>query len=222
MKKLLIAAAFVALSATSALSASVSNKTTHIEFSGEINGGDFRKLQSLIDATGIKVVHFNSPGGNAIEGFNIGTILKRNNMKGVITKGSICMSACAWAFLGTEDKIIDGVLGFHTAYVASPSGGPAKAGEFKETPTATLKGGQFIGATNAAYFFDLGYRFQLQSLIQYTTDPQTYLIFQDETDLDRFKYEKAEDYTYVEKLPPGYIADRIAGPTRLYMLRNNY
>jgi hypothetical protein len=81
-----------------------------LRVTGLIEAGDAEKLRlvlvQLAAAAGAKpdgplsTIEFSSLGGNLIEGFEIGALLRKFRMIAVVRKGDICMSSCALALLG--------------------------------------------------------------------------------------------------------------------------
>ena len=102
----------------------------HIIFAdGEIQDGDAKKLEHLIRNSDLNplsdyVVRLNSPGGSLLEGIQIGTVIRAATLQTFISRGDICASACALAFLGGTKRYATGtgigrrmefgaILGFH-------------------------------------------------------------------------------------------------------------
>lgn len=80
-----------------------------LRITGMIDTGDSEKLKVELDklaaASGDKdgplgIIELSSMGGNLIEGFEIGGLLRRFRMIAVVRRGDLCMSSCALAFLG--------------------------------------------------------------------------------------------------------------------------
>jgi hypothetical protein len=81
-----------------------------LRLSGPIETGDAEKLgkvlaglpASTVDRPDqpLTVLELSSLGGSLAEGFEIGKLLRKSNVIGVVRKGDICLSACALALLG--------------------------------------------------------------------------------------------------------------------------
>lgn len=87
-----------------------------IEVTGDLNNGVTQAVRALLDATpGIQVVHLNSPGGIAHEGYLLGQLIKERHL--ATYTATICASACTEAFLGGSPRYIakGAKLGFHSA-----------------------------------------------------------------------------------------------------------
>ena len=177
-----------------------------ITYEGTVKDGDAGRLFTLLESTGIKTLYLNSPGGAAVEGYRLGYLIQDMGVRTIVKEGDVCHSACAIAFIAGATKTMDGMLGFHVAY--SP--------EDRDTYSAGMKNGQFIGTLTAAYFFNMGYTVQLQILVTQVTDAETFLLL-DVADLKAFEM-KDGAYTDLIELPPNWIADRIANPLRMYLL----
>lgn len=201
---------FLFVVGTDVKSATITHTDTTITLSGEIKNNDARKLQSIIDSTGITTVYLNSGGGAAIEGYRIGYTLMQSNSLVIVAEESSCLSACAIAFLGSPSKILAGVLGFHVAW--SP--------DDESSYSDGMKSGQLFGALTASYFFNTGYTAQLPFLISQITDSETFLIL-DSSDLKLFEMSD-KNYTEFVKLPEFWLYERVADPLRMYLLRKGY
>ncbi|HWU00157.1 MAG TPA: hypothetical protein VN229_21145 [Terriglobales bacterium] len=87
-----------------------------IEVSGDMNSGVTQAVRTLLDATpGVQVVHLNSPGGIAHEGYLLSRLIKERHL--ATYTATLCASACTEAFLGGSPRYLakDGKLGFHSA-----------------------------------------------------------------------------------------------------------
>ena len=74
---------------------------------GEIEYNDVEKLDRYLSHLPKKkhtAIYFNSPGGNLFGGIRLGKYFKKNGIKTVIQRDSMCASACALAFLGGTDR----------------------------------------------------------------------------------------------------------------------
>jgi hypothetical protein len=80
----------------------------HIRLTGEIVEGDAQRLRDAIaaldlgdpDRFGTTILSMSSPGGNFSEALEIGDILTMRGIGTYVAEGDICLSACAFAFLG--------------------------------------------------------------------------------------------------------------------------
>ena len=191
-------------------SATISNTDTTINFKGEIISGDAKRLEALILRTGIKTVEFDSNGGMAIEGYTLGYVIRRNEVKTVVIDGSVCLSACAVAYIGGVDLELDGVLGFHVAW------SPVDDQSYSDG----MKSGQLYSIVGAAYHFNMGYTNQMSYIISQVTDSKTFLILSLD-DLKLFTMVD-KDFTEYKELPKHWVYERIADPLRMYMLKGGY
>jgi hypothetical protein len=80
-----------------------------IRVTGMIETGDAGKLEAALAAVAnaagtrngpLTTLELSSMGGNLIEGFGIGELLRRFRVIAVVRKGDLCLSSCALAFLG--------------------------------------------------------------------------------------------------------------------------
>jgi hypothetical protein len=87
-----------------------------IEVSGDMNSGVTQAVRTLLDATpGVQVVHLNSPGGIAHEGYLLSRLIKERHL--ATYTATLCASACTEAFLGGSPRYLakESKLGFHSA-----------------------------------------------------------------------------------------------------------
>ncbi len=87
----------------------------HIRMTGEIVPGDAEKLLAVVkeidlDPFGNTILSMNSPGGNFEEALLIGDILTGQGIGTLVGDGDVCLSACAFAFLGGSRMVIRNVL----------------------------------------------------------------------------------------------------------------
>lgn len=204
---LLIALALTVGVPMTAHSSNITHSTSQINFEGEIKSGDYEKLQRVIDRTGIKSISFNSNGGAAIEGYQIGYIIRKNMMSTVIKKGNKCLSACAIAYLGGTNKYNYGILGFHVAW-SQQSGKDFNEG---------MRAGQIMGSIDSIYSFNMGYTAQLNFIISQITSKEDFIILSLD-DLKLFEM-KDKEYTEFNTLPKNWMSDRFYNPLRLHLLK---
>lgn len=205
-----VAVLLVLLVAPTAKAATFTHNGSVIRLEGEIKKDDAKKLQSLVDATGITTLYLNSNGGHALEGYSLGYTINRNGMMTIVGDSDTCLSACAVAFLGGTSKVLSGILGFHVAW--SP--------ENNKSYSDGMKSGQFFGTVDAAYHFNMGYTIQMQFIVSQLTDSETFLIL-DSDDLKLFEMVD-KDFTYFVELPEHWMYERVADPLRLLLLQGGH
>tara|TARA_R110001606_G_scaffold172292_1_gene318468 strand:- start:95 stop:742 length:648 start_codon:yes stop_codon:yes gene_type:complete len=192
----------------SADSASFTQDGEMIYLSGPIEEGDSDTLTAMVEASGITQITLESDGGLAVEGYNLGYTIQGLRLDTFVADRTVCLSACAVAFIGGNDRSSSGLLGFHVAW--SPSFGAYSDG---------MKSGQIIGIINAIYFYEMGYTAQLPYIVSQITDSEHFLLLSSE-DL-RFFEMIDKDYTLFKPLEAGWVGYRLAGPFRLQVLRRN-
>ena len=187
--------------------ATFTNNGNVIFLEGEIKKDDAVKLESMVTATGLTTVFLNSNGGNALEGYRLGYAIQDLGLTTIVASDTACLSSCAIAFMGGKTKIQGGILGFHVAW--SP--------DDTQSYSDGMKSGQFFGALNAAYFFNMGYTAQLPLIVSQVTAADIFLVLSSD-DMKLFEIGD-RNYTAYRGLPKGWIADRVAGSLRLYLLK---
>lgn len=147
-------------------------------FSGEIVEGDVKMLERYFQKNAkTKTVYLKSPGGLMGEGFDIGRFFaKKLYLHVAVHKNDLCMSACAFAFLGGNQQHLNGKLGFHKARPID---------SIRATEISVSKG-QIIGAATFSYIMEMGYNASLTYIILTKTDTDKFLRFDKKADLDYF------------------------------------
>lgn len=78
---------------------------------GSINAGESQRLENAIRETmtraPIMEIWLNSGGGDAIEGMEMGRVLRRLGVPTRIPSGYVCFSACSYAFLGGPFRTVE-------------------------------------------------------------------------------------------------------------------
>ncbi|MCG7944827.1 MAG: hypothetical protein N0C84_00615 [Candidatus Thiodiazotropha taylori] len=130
----------------------------------------------------ITEISLSSAGGAAWESFKLGEWLSDNEMTTTVSPGRICMSACAYAFVGGSDYKIDGLLGFHASWVDIPEVSIATSDQVN----AYYLQGQAIGSYLTSYMMLNGFHSQLGNAMPYITDQENFWVFKHEDELMKF------------------------------------
>ncbi|MCX7360383.1 MAG: hypothetical protein NTV97_00580 [Alphaproteobacteria bacterium] len=112
-----------------------------IRLTGTIKDGDAARLRAMLTRAGAAAsptVELASPGGDLMEGYRLGSLLKEFAATTVVRKGDTCLSACALAFLGGSARNaaganrcnleIGGKVGFHNFWLNPNGAGSATGG----------------------------------------------------------------------------------------------
>lgn len=85
---------------------------------GDIRYEDKEQFLTKIAPFSAGVVLFNSRGGSAYAGIEIGKAIRMRNFKTWVPSGSYCASACAIAWLGGTGRLMgrSALIGFHSIY----------------------------------------------------------------------------------------------------------
>jgi len=92
---------------------------TAISITGEIKVGDQQQFSKIaVQVRDKGVVFFNSPGGNAYAGIQIGKTIRLLGFVTVVTDNETCASACALAWLGGIERHASSTsrIGFHAVF----------------------------------------------------------------------------------------------------------
>ena len=87
-------------------------------FSGPVQKTDIARMDVVLESgLRIREIRFDSRGGNLEAGIAIGERIRNRQVATRITRGSICASACVYAFLGGVIRMVDdgGRIGIHMA-----------------------------------------------------------------------------------------------------------
>ncbi len=87
-------------------------------FSGPVQQNDIARMDVVLDSgLRIREIRFDSRGGNLEAGIAIGERIRERRVATRITRGSVCASACVYAFLGGLVRMVDdgGRIGIHMA-----------------------------------------------------------------------------------------------------------
>jgi hypothetical protein len=66
------------------------------------------------------VAFLNSPGGDVVAALAIGRIFRRLHVSTYVLKGTECTSSCVFLLVGSVYRVVDGRVGLHRPYYASP------------------------------------------------------------------------------------------------------
>jgi len=186
--KRLLAGLLIALFATSAHAANLTYGTSKLTgekfifLQGNIVTGDAQRLQMMwMWNPSVKTVYFNSPGGMANEGYNIGNVIKMLGMKTKVNYGNACLSACYTAFIAGKDPEIKGVVGAHVAWM------PMDEVPEGKVLSDYLKYGQQLGTFDVIYHLDKGYNVVLPQYTSNVSSKLKFVIFTHEDQLLKFK-----------------------------------
>ena len=87
-------------------------------FSGPVQKNDIARMDVVLESgLRIREIRFDSRGGNLEAGIAIGERIRDRQVATRITRGSVCASACVYAFLGGVVRMVDdgGRIGIHMA-----------------------------------------------------------------------------------------------------------
>lgn len=97
---------------------------------GGISTGISTELEAALKANPeIDTIVLASPGGNPEEAMLVYNLIKQAEMTTWVPEGQKCMSACAEIFLAGKERIITGVVGFHSAWYNWTIGMPTELDE---------------------------------------------------------------------------------------------
>ena len=148
----------------------------YIHFEGAYTQGTAQRFYDLVQETNAKYVTFNSSGGVSREGDSVAWIMGAYDLVAIVHEGNMCMSACAKSVLGANVRFINGVIGFHPAYLPEGSGG---------NPSESFKGGQIEGMNDTLFMIERGVSRQVIRAIQYFGSPDVFMVFTSTEDFNK-------------------------------------
>jgi hypothetical protein len=80
---------------------------------------DTNEIIKKLNLGNYSTVILDSPGGNLSAGMILGREFRKRNIKTIVTNGTMCASACAYAFMGGTERIIQlgAMYGLHRPYL---------------------------------------------------------------------------------------------------------
>jgi len=149
------------------------NNTPTIAVQGEFAAGITKTLRKVINKyPHITTIAFQSPGGNANEAFDMAQLLNEKKWTTIVPQGRICLSACAIAFMAGSEYIVEGILGYHNAWIPSEQSVYTKK-EFNEGFNLA----QLIGGQTLYYKAANGFVFDFALQVLYKTSPTKFAVF---------------------------------------------
>lgn len=136
----------------------------------------------------IKELSMHSPGGLAFESFELGGYLSDKQMNVTVSPGAVCLSACAYAFIGGMNYRVDGILGFHVAFIDPGQNGFPPGEDPFNLPglNNAYQQGQYTGSVFAQWFLTNGFNIGLVDQIVIETSQEKFLTFTHEDELMRY------------------------------------
>ena len=161
------------------------NETKQIlHLTGDFDEGIGKDVEYLLDKHTVSEAVLYSPGGLGYEGYVAAGALSKHEVPVRVAKETYCISACAIAFIGgTDYKVNDGILAFHKGWVMD---------EPWKNQNEAFAAGQAAGAYDAYFLTANGFSFELSSLIQQHTNPDKFIVFTHEDQLNEF-YVRSEE-----------------------------
>lgn len=169
-----------------------------IRVAGEIDHLFGYNLSTLLDnfpeVTRIIIV---SDGGILEEIYAPAARIQKRKITVEVEHGSYCISACAFLALYSPNIIIDGQMAFHRPYYTSFD---MNMSLYDVSQTAT-----FQTIDMSRNFFDTGWKLILYYVIDFSTSSLTYLVFEDEEELNKYRMTDPSQFTDEVASNEGFI-----------------
>lgn len=150
-----------------------------IKFKGNMEEGAGMYLVMAAAGIEAKTVILDSPGGLMYEAAIIASYLEETGVAVVIEKDTMCISACAFAAMRSENLIINGKMVFHPPYFPVVS--------TNDSLYSIIHTSNILTLDLAKWFLDAGYSLSLLKLIYDDTDNQKFMVFDSYEALSKFK-----------------------------------
>ena len=119
-KRIFTTLGLLTLLSTPAAAAVVYDDTTKsLVVSGPTTSYQVGKVYKAMRDSDVLTVTLSGNGGDYYAGLRLGVLIREEGSVVIIPSGATCVSACAFAALGSDKVIIDGELWFHTPYLNS-------------------------------------------------------------------------------------------------------
>jgi len=138
----------------------------------------------------IRYVVLNSIGGQVADSLVVGAEIRERDLPIKVEKGTFCLSSCAFITLYTTDLTIDGQVGFHLPYIPTYTSDDSLYSISQSMTETTLD--------MTTELFDNGWKLQLYLYIASYSDKDHFVMFDRAEDLNRFRFENAEDFTLAD------------------------
>lgn len=163
----------------------------YLKYEGILTYDSSMDIAKAFAQTGAREIHFNSPGGLAFEGYNLGSYFERTGIKVVVEKNNICKSACAFAAVrATNLEIKNDGLYFHTPYPRDIS--------IKSSLLEIKRNNEISLTMFVKYFAEIGFGIDFIDLVVYESGIDTYVVLKTLEDIESFKVDNFSDIAYVE------------------------
>lgn len=117
MKKFLLSlAVMIGLATPAAAAVTYSEETNSLLISGTTTQYQVRDAIKVMDEYDIGTIYLTGPGGDYYAGLKLGRAIRKEGSRVIIPKGKTCISACAFASMGSKIVLNDGELWYHTPY----------------------------------------------------------------------------------------------------------
>jgi len=140
----------------------------------------------IVNFPDIEYVEFNSTGGVLLEVHKPGVLLRNREIPFHVREGEVCISACAFLALYSQDIKLDGLLAFHLPYIE----------EFRREETLYDISQSMVERTlrMTRQFYQNDWMAILYLVIAQKSDLTTYVVFDDVDELMKFKITNKDQF----------------------------
>jgi len=172
-----------------------------IFFEGDYTKGSAERLHNIATESQLKTVMFSSSGGSAFEGIASSYVMRDLKLNAFVAKGNRCMSACAATVIGATVVNVEGLVGFHPAYLPDPIADGTEA----------FVSGQKQGVTDTLFYKDMGISDQVIRAIHYLGKPDVFFVVVDNVSYYRMFESVNDEFSNKEIFGMIWSSEVVAG-----------
>jgi len=150
-----------------------------ILFDGDFSTGTSTRLNLFLTENSERRMIMNSPGGLFDEGISTGRIIRDMGVKVIIPSKAVCISACAFAAIASEDIVINGMVAFHRPYYDHTKTSP----DHVYTRAEIFVGGHYTGQVALHYLMTMGFSPTFSGYVMVSTSEDKFLVIKKTVEL---------------------------------------
>jgi len=155
------------------------NGVRTILFDGQFSGGTTDRLKAFLNENPERTMIMNSPGGIFSEGIATGELIREMGVAVHIPSRAVCISACAFAAIASEEVKIEGIVAFHRPYYDQEGIPPSQLLGRKDI----FVGGHITGQIALHYLMQMGFSPTFSGYVMANTSEEVFLIIKKNVEL---------------------------------------
>ena len=184
MFKSILTAIILTVTASVSSAGVVYNPTSKsLTVTGQTTNSQATKVYRYMKTHDVLSVSLSGPGGNYYAGLRLGRLIRAEGSTVIIPVDTLCVSACAFAALGSDRVIVDGQLWFHAPYLTAV---PTSASILEITQ---MFGRAYLDMASYLISVDVPVNFAHDILVRTTTSK--FIVIDDGLQIDRIRSTEA-------------------------------